>query len=520
MADIKQLAQQVLDASAAKQAAPSIAMPQEQVFQQEVPMEPAAVDVTGLAGLAQPVSAVQPIAVENLVPQFNPNEVAAINATKGAPKNADEWMKEAAAREQDRLKNTALGDKASTAASKIDSVAQEIADSIPVEDAAQIPEVQQAAQEIADKSTEKIKQAAAQTVAAEKAQDIELGYQDAIAKKQAEVNKAVADIDARVRLNTLPQILNNGSWGAKIGAVMAVMLGGVGSGLTGKSNAALDYFDKIADQQAAADKLSAEEKMALQKGLYEYGDQYLKAMQNKTDNYYRKQEIDMKRQEIQARQAQISSEMQAKAAELQQKAGIYSGNPLSPEQIASLSVEQQGGLVNLPSGVTVMARNPKLAAPLGEKIASSMNAIDGIDYLLKMAKKPGAVFSPAERAKMDLARTSLIGQLRLPFFGPGPMIEPEYNRLSDVVGDTTKFSNFLTGRETHLLDKLKEVTKMRLLNEARTAGIKAPVWKDTYKMFEGKLWTKEKLAQEFKRRYPKIPDDVINGVYVEKVRDF
>ncbi len=106
------------------------------------------------------------------------------------------------------------------------------------------------------------------------------------------MDNLAAQDDKEVRARSLPEIMANGSFGAKLGAAFAIMLGGVSQGLTGaKTNPALDAINQAVEQQAQKDKLTLAKKESLRKALLDQAMLKIHAMAQQTNDEFKKGEL-------------------------------------------------------------------------------------------------------------------------------------------------------------------------------------------------------------------------------------
>jgi hypothetical protein len=79
-----------------------------------------------------------------------------------------------------------------------------------------------------------------------------------------------------------------------------------------------------------------------------------------------------------------------------------------------------------------------------------------------------------KRAQMQTELAALVGQLRLPFTGPGAMTNEEYKRLAETIGDPTKFAAMPAWERVKLQTVLKKLNG-DLKTRAKAAGLQVPV---------------------------------------------
>jgi hypothetical protein len=105
-----------------------------------------------------------------------------------------------------------------------------------------------------------------------------------------------------------------------------------------------------------------------------------------------------------------------------------------------------------------LARNPASAEKFATYAAEMKNASDGIKRALELADKTQKLnpFSK-DRALLEQELVATIGALRLPFTGPGPLLEAEYERIKDAIGNPNNILSYNSLEKAKLLNVVKKL---------------------------------------------------------------
>lgn len=347
--------------------------------------------------------------------------------------------------------------------------------------------------------------------------------QEEEAQRQQEIKNAAADkaneIETEVRAKSLPEIMQTGSFGQKLGVALAVMIGGIGQGLMGsKENPVLNMIDNMVSQQAQKDKLAEDKKIALKKLLLEEADQKIRQQQANTQDQYRREQMEIGRTNIALEISKMRSAQEASAVARELQAGLHSGKVLTPEQLASLSEQQQNKVVVLP-GLDkrgnlrkVMVNSEQSKKDFDNIQRDTETAVSLIDKLLKISNDPTAWANFWKRAEADEYRQILRGVLRTPF-GFGVLQKYEQEQLERAIGNPTALFA-LSSVEKTKLNKMKEHMYSQLQHSARVAGINERVVpvilrKATDKTGQTIAVPEEELLRQARALNPRLPEDQI-----------
>lgn len=314
-----------------------------------------------------------------------------------------------------------------------------------------------------------------------------------ISKQLAAQNFTTAKVDSN-------KLWNDMGTGQKILAGLAIALGGYGGALSGKGdNKALDIINKAIDRDIEAQKFNIQNEMqSKQMKTQNLRDQA--SMQGTLMNTLRQKYGD----DLQAEAAMRSLMLQQTQLKLQQIASQTESNTVLENAKlvnAQLEREKQMQLQAMQARIATMAalRNlgtadvhnldPAVEASLPENIQKVIKdrrerslpgwegsakdketaskflervnevqpAIDGVNRILAATKDINRVTDLQKKAEIATEIKALVGQLRLPFTGPGQLTEKEYDRLLDTIGDPTRLSNLPSWERAKLTTVLKKL---------------------------------------------------------------
>jgi len=116
------------------------------------------------------------------------------------------------------------------------------------------------------------------------------------------------------------------------------------------------------------------------------------------------------------------------------------------------------------------ALNEKDSQILKEKQIILSNVTDGIDRLTVIGKRNLSSLSPEQRVAAQTEVQALIGQLRIPLTGPGPLTDSEREFMEDLIGNPSKFFA-LSSNEQVKLDTIKNKFVSDFENERKTRTV-------------------------------------------------
>ncbi len=286
----------------------------------------------------------------------------------------------------------------------------------------------------------------------------------------------------------------------KISTAIGLMLGGFGSGLTGGENPALKFLNDQINRDIDAQKHEIGKKETLLgMNMKRFGNmkdaleatsiQMGKITALKTQAAVARSTDPLAK----ARGMQALGEMQAQIEERQRQLALRrAANSLMSGTGEPMDPEDAQGTIN-----AIREQDPKMAEELQEKMVPGMGTastkedakavkelkagVDGskatIDDLIALSQKDFKSLSLEDRAKADTLAQSLIGQLRLPFLGPGTINQSERDILERIAANPTNVWSLDDVSRTRL-KTLKGVLDKNLENSARAHGVNySPIMK-------------------------------------------
>jgi hypothetical protein len=379
------------------------------------------------------------------------------------------------------------------------------------------PTVQQqakAVEEIVKPAQEAVAEHRATQMAQTELQAAMIKEQERLAAREKEIQDEISRQDTSVRFQSLPEIMQGGSFENKLGAAIALFAGAVSQGLTGaKSNPVMDFIDRQVALQADKDKLTADGKLALKKQLIDIGNMKLENLKARSQDQYQQQMIQAKQDELLNERQKIEGDQRLKAQELFGKgeaksalAAAYRGEAIDPQLAQNMNETEQKSLVQV-RGKTYKAINPSAAQKFQESQASITAAMNKLEPykalvekgLLRTLGEKGVMAALKDRAAGETMRTAIVGALRLPYTGPGALSDTERKALDKAIGEFGVFN--LPPVQAAKMNFIIHDLRAELQRVADNSNIKAQVWPETFiKTNDGKMLSKqvyfEKKAQE------------------------
>ena len=323
-------------------------------------------------------------------------------------------------------------------------------------------------------------------VALEAAQDqVQKDRIQAIAERQAQLEEQIHNEDMQLKAIDTNRFWNSKSTGEKIMAGIGIVLAGMGSGLTGQPNAAIQVIQNAIDNDIKSQKLNNEQVLARKKHALNKVELELKKLQANTQNQLAKVKMSQMISEMQKSQTQLAQQqLMAKK--------LASVDGLTREEVFGLDNEMQKKMVMLSDGKFRPAVSAELAKKLNqETIPQSKDAIRGLNRLKEIMDKPAAELNQILRGESATVKQSLKGALRLELFGPGVMTDFESKMADEIIGDPTKILTFDAVEKAKLNALLKKV-KQGTIDKIRQSGVAIPETKN------------EKMLKQFMSKNPKI----------------
>ena len=280
--------------------------------------------------------------------------------------------------------------------------------------------------------------------------------QDEITRSQEEFNK-------------LPQenAFQKASTGNKILAVIGAALGGIGQGLAGGSNTAMDMINKIIDQDFENQRFNQEQKNKKLNYALNLYDRQLRNIEKSTQNAFTIEKI--KTMRAQAQKGILDNiKQQIKAKGLADPRGV------TRIELESTYSKDRDRAVKFPDGNYRFASSAKRVNQLQKDMPALEQTITGVDRLIEILDSNEGILpkeiSPTARAEAKALQKSLVGLNRIALFGGGPLTEAEQKLASDIIADPTKIFQLDVSARASLKvvrQKAREGLKTRL----RNAGI-------------------------------------------------
>lgn len=298
----------------------------------------------------------------------------------------------------------------------------------------------------------------------EKAQN---AFAQAQADQQAELDSAAAaslkEQDDKAAL-TVSEVFRQGNLGQKIATALSILIGGYSQGLTGAAeNPVLKFLEGVDKQIMEQRGLQAKERAAVREHVLGLLEQKTKAARAKVEDAVSRAQMDKLLAETDKIRSEISD---ARKMTEMNRLGAKVINPLE------LPMEQRETLVRLPDGSYVQAPAGKLAATeLRTYMKETGPVINDLKDLVNFTKDK-RFYNPVgeDRARVQTKIATLVGALRLPITGPGPLTDTEREFLMETIGDPSKFFS-LKANQMAKLNEIQNNINRRVKNAYFQAGI-------------------------------------------------
>lgn len=281
---------------------------------------------------------------------------------------------------------------------------------------------------------------------------------------QAETQQALDKVDNEIKSigpQQLGDYFNQGTMWQKLLAGVALGLGGFYAGYSGRENPALQILTKAVEGNRELRKLKQDERNKIIAAQADLLAQRLKSFESDPN---RNPMARMKMQEARLALEKTSTEIRKNLADIEltnAKARAESGGVANIgkvyDSIAMLPESQREYAVVLPDGRVGLAASKAKAAEFDKFQADVVPAINGVDRVNKLIQDFNRVTDLKRRGQIQTELQALVGQLRLPFVGPGAMTDKEYDRLKDTIGSPTKLAAFPSVERAKLLQVKKKL---------------------------------------------------------------
>lgn len=324
-------------------------------------------------------------------------------------------------------------------------------------------------------------------------------------------NSRMADMEALTQeMSTPEKVQSNRLWSnmgtaQKIGAGIAIALGGYGGALTGKGdNKALDIILKAIDRDVEEQKFNIKQKSQGLRDSANMSQTMLSNLQSKfsTDLQAEAALKALQLRQVQAKLAkdsgkynndQIKATAQYQIAELKRAemaeiakikadmaqqaymngTGTDKFDPAMearlPEAMQKMRKETRER--SAPDGWEGLAKDREAATEFLKKVNEAQPAIEGVKRILALSQDLNRVTDIKKRAEVATEIQALIGQLRVPLTGPGAMTDRDIKMLQDTIGNPTKVLSLPSVQRAKLMTVGKKL-ETDLVNAAKATGFR------------------------------------------------
>lgn len=283
---------------------------------------------------------------------------------------------------------------------------------------------------------------------------------------------------------------------SKITAGIAIMLGAVGSGLTGGPNLGLQAVNKTMDDFFDRKKYTIKTRLAKKNRILDLIKLDLNKQQQQTNNELKRAQIDRINANIKAEQQQIKQQQYLQKEKERITKKLTGKEGLSREEVFNLDPNLQERAVFFSDGRARFAPSAQSAKQLRQEILpAAKNGIRDIKGLKEIADDfAGGALSLEDRAAAKVKVQSLIGGLRLELFGPGVLTDFEQDLARQIIGNPTKIFT-LTNLERKKLDVLEKKLVAGTKSRLEANGITLPETRNE-KMLKQFLKNNKNLKRE------------------------
>ncbi len=227
---------------------------------------------------------------------------------------------------------------------------------------------------------------------------------------------------------------------------------------TGGRNFAQEAIEKDIDRDIAAQKLNRTEALAKKRFALNMLQTELDHMKFKSNDAERNVRIDKMKMDMAIKTREVTKELMTRDA-------IAAGK-LRREDANLLGKEDRERIVNMEDGTIQLASNKfqadqifKFKGEIGPALSSAKKVRHMIDNFSKI--------NPKDRGVASSEMQKLIGQLRVPFTGPGVLTLSERDILANALGNPNKIltlPSFERAKIDNLISGLEEQLEMKLID--------------------------------------------------------
>ena len=284
----------------------------------------------------------------------------------------------------------------------------------------------QVTQQEVDQRAEGIKQEHIQVQAEEQVAQNEIARQRKIL---ADAQKKLADEDLSLEAIDPDRFWNNRSTGSKIAAAIGMMLGGA---------PAVAIVQKQIQQDIDSQNLTNKQALAKRAQAIKLVTTQIDRLSALTNDQFKQQKLQLSKQQLEAQLGKINLERLKEAKnEITKRQLSYQLNSGKLKDPSLLSKEDRDRVVRMKDGSIQLADNKKASEAVRKFQSEVEPAIKGAHRILKLSQE-GSRLNLKDRARVATDLKALVGQLRIPFTGPGVLTDKEYDRLLDTIGDPNK----------------------------------------------------------------------------------
>lgn len=255
---------------------------------------------------------------------------------------------------------------------------------------------------------------------------------DEIAKQRKLVQEAqdkLAQEDLELSQVDPERFWKNKSMGQKILATIGMMLGGA---------PAVRIVQEQINQDINAQNLTNKQKLAKRAQAIKLVNTQIDRLSALTNDRFKQEKLQLSKQQLGIQLEKINTERLKLAQAELQKRNIQ--NELSQGKLkdtSNLNKDDRERAVRMRDGSIQLADNKKASEDVRKFQAEVEPAIKGAHRILKVSEQ-GSRLNLKDRARIATDLKALVGQLRIPFTGPGVLTDTEYERLLDTIGDPNK----------------------------------------------------------------------------------
>jgi hypothetical protein len=256
--------------------------------------------------------------------------------------------------------------------------------------------------------------------------------QDEIARQRKTVEDAqnkLAEEDLQLGKIDPDRFWKNKSTGSKILAAIGMMLGGA---------PAVGIVQQQIKNDIDAQNLTNKQSLAKRAQAIKLVNTQIDRLSALTNDKFKQEKLQLSKQQLGIQLEKINMDRlklaQNEIKKKQLQKDISQGKLKDP---TLLNKEDRDRVVRMRDGSIQLADNKKASEAVRKFQAEVEPAIKGAHRILKISEE-GSRLNLKDRARIATDLKALVGQLRIPFTGPGVLTDTEYERLLDTIGDPNK----------------------------------------------------------------------------------